>query len=95
MDKEKFVEILKNILPTRGIASGIPIIQKWNYNDVADKLIENGVVLRTANTVEVVRCKDCVFCKYNEDANVHKCDRRGYFTEYVNPDKDYCSHGKT
>lgn len=47
------------------------------------------------DVVEVVRCKDCVFCKYNEDADVHKCDRRGYFTEYVNPDKDYCSHGKT
>lgn len=48
----------------------------------------------TADVVEVVRCKDCVFCKYNEDADVYKCDRRGYFTEYVNPDEDYCSKGE-
>ncbi|MBQ3045159.1 MAG: hypothetical protein IJD49_04330 [Clostridia bacterium] len=49
--------------------------------------------LPAADVVEVVRCKDCIFCKYNEDADVYKCDRRGYFTEYVNPD-DYCSKGE-
>lgn len=46
-----------------------------------------------ADVVEVVRCKDCVFCRYNENADVHKCDRRGYFVEQVTPN-DYCSKGE-
>lgn len=42
--RDRLVELLKEILPTRGTAGGIPIIQKWDYKAVADKLIENGVL---------------------------------------------------
>ena len=46
-----------------------------------------------ADVVEVVRCKDCVFCKYNTSSLMYKCDRRGYFTEKVEP-SDFCSKGE-
>jgi hypothetical protein len=42
------------------------------------------------DVAEVVRCKDCVFCKYNTSSLRYKCDRRGYFTEEVDP-MDFCS----
>lgn len=45
------------------------------------------------DVVEVVRCKDCVFCKYNTSSLRYKCDRRGYFTEEVDP-TDFCSKGE-
>ena len=44
------------------------------------------------DVIEVVRCKDCVFCKYNTSSLRYKCDRRGYFTEEVEP-TDFCSKG--
>lgn len=43
--RDRLAEILKEILPTRGMASGIPIIQKWDYKATADKLIANGAIL--------------------------------------------------
>lgn len=48
---------------------------------------------REEDVVEVVRCKDCVFCKLNTSALRYKCDRRGYFTEEVEP-TDFCSKGR-
>jgi hypothetical protein len=45
------------------------------------------------DVVEVIRCKDCVFCKYNTSSLKYKCDRRGYFTEEVEP-TDFCSRGR-
>lgn len=44
-EKDRLIKILKTILPTRGTASGIPIIQKWNYDEVADQLINNCVLV--------------------------------------------------
>ena len=47
----------------------------------------------TADVVSVVRCKDCIHCKYNSSADKYKCDRRGYYTEQVET-TDYCSKGE-
>ena len=44
-DRDRLIELLKEILPTRGMAGGIPIIQKWDYGATANKLLENGVIL--------------------------------------------------
>ncbi len=75
-------------------------IKREDMNNTLDEMcVVDGIynalqAIPAADVVEVVRCKDCIFCKYNEDADVHKCDRRGYFTEYINPDEDYCSKGE-
>ncbi len=42
--RDRLIAILKEILPTKAMASGIPVIQKWNYEAAADKLIESGVI---------------------------------------------------
>ena len=47
----------------------------------------------TADVVEVVRCEDCVYCRYVDGADIYKCDRRGYYSEEVKP-TDYCSRGE-
>ena len=47
----------------------------------------------TGDVVEVVRCKDCQFAKFNTSADVYKCGRRGYFMETV-AECDFCSKGK-
>lgn len=46
-----------------------------------------------ANFVEVVRCKDCAYCRYVDDVDIYKCDRRGFYSEEVMP-TDYCSLGE-
>ena len=46
-----------------------------------------------SDVVEVVRCKDCIFCRYVSSADIYKCDRRGYYTEEVKI-TDYCSRGE-
>lgn len=43
--RDRLIEILKGILPTKGVAGGIPLIQKWDYGAVADHLLENGVIV--------------------------------------------------
>lgn len=56
-DRDRLIEALKEILPTRGTAGGIPIIQKWDYGATADKLLEKGVILppcKVGDTVYVV-----------------------------------------
>lgn len=46
----------------------------------------------TADVVEVVRCKDCIFFKESEVTNSAYCDwHREYFETYPN---DYCSYGE-
>ena len=47
----------------------------------------------TADVVEVVRCKDCNYCRYVDNADIYRCDRRGYYSEEVKPN-DYCSYGE-
>ena len=49
--------------------------------------------LLSSDVVEVVRCKDCIFCRYVSSADIYKCDRRGYYAEEVKT-TDYCSFGK-
>lgn len=49
--------------------------------------------LPTADVVEVVRCKDCAYCRYVDDADIYKCDRRGFYSEEVMP-TDYCNLGE-
>ena len=38
--KETIVKNLKNVLPKRSVVDGHPITLKWDYGEVADKLIE-------------------------------------------------------
>jgi hypothetical protein len=52
--------------------------------------IENATV---ADVAAVVRCKDCIYSRFNTSSLQYKCDRRGYFSEAVEP-SDYCSKGK-
>lgn len=52
-----------------------------------------GVITPTTDVVEVVRCKDCAYCRYVDNADIYKCDRRGYYSEEVKP-TDYCSCGE-
>lgn len=40
----------------------------------------------------VVKCEKCIYCKFNSSSFRYKCDRRGYFTEEVEP-TDFCSKG--
>ena len=47
----------------------------------------------TADAVEVVRCKDCAYCRYVDGAGIYRCDRRGYYSEEIKP-FDYCSYGE-
>lgn len=42
--KDEIVKVLKEILPTRAVAGGIPIIQRWDYNAFAEKLINKGAL---------------------------------------------------
>lgn len=98
IEREALIEHIKDLPTWDYVAKADGVYEKstkypegmFNCDDVINS-IQN---IPAADAVEVVRCKDCVFCKYNEDADVHKCDRRGNFTEYVNPDEDYCSRGK-
>jgi hypothetical protein len=46
-----------------------------------------------ADVVEVVRCKDCSYCRYVDGAGIYRCDRRGYYSEEVKP-TDFCSYGE-
>ena len=47
----------------------------------------------TVDVVEVVRCKDCAYCRYVEGADIYRCDRRGYYSEEVKP-TDFCSYAE-
>lgn len=47
----------------------------------------------TADVVEVVRCGECRYCKYNRSADFHKCNRRWHYSEQVNV-RDFCSYGE-
>ena len=49
-------------------------------------------VATAVDFVEVVRCKDCIFCKASEVTNSYYCDwHREYYETYPN---DYCSYGE-
>lgn len=41
---------------------------------------------------DIVRCKECIFCKYNSSALTYRCDRRGYYPEEVK-ESGFCSYG--
>ncbi|MBQ7800644.1 MAG: hypothetical protein IJ370_09135 [Oscillospiraceae bacterium] len=53
--RDGLIKILKDVLPTRGMASGIPIIQKWDYGATADKLLANGVILLPCKEGDVLQ----------------------------------------
>lgn len=58
------------------------------------RYIDADALSTNADMVEVVRCKDCIYSKFNSSNETYKCDRRGYYTEGVDPDNDYCSKGE-
>ena len=42
---------------------------------------------------EIVRCKDCQFCLYNEAADTYKCRSQAGMHRFVEP-TDFCSWGE-
>lgn len=42
---------------------------------------------------DIVRCKNCIFCKHNSSALTYRCDRRGYYPEEVK-ESGFCSYGR-
>lgn len=61
--------------------------------DYADDIVDR---LPTADVQEVVRCKDCIFGKYDDDLNMILCKRIYNLSngEYVYNDlNDFCSYG--
>ena len=40
----------------------------------------------------IVYCKNCQYAKYNSSADIIKCNRRGHYSEQVEP-MDFCSKG--
>lgn len=66
--------------------------------DTAHNLFNAGYRKQSDNTVEVVRCKDCKFCKTIDIKNEFPtrflfCHRREHYSESVN-DSDFCSYGE-
>ena len=58
------------------------------YNDLAE-FVES---IPTADVVEVVRCRDCIYFKESEVTNSCYCDwHREYYETYPN---EYCSYGE-
>lgn len=49
--------------------------------------------IEEAPTVEVVRCKDCMFCVYNSSNDTYKCNSMNGMYRRVNVD-DFCSYGE-
>lgn len=68
------------------IPDDIPVDLLPDVDAIVDAILANDVV-------EVVRCKDCAYCRYVDAADIYRCDRRGYYSEEVKAD-DYCSHGE-
>lgn len=47
----------------------------------------------TADVIEVVRCKDCVYCRPNNDGKLYCHKKADIFVPIVGTD-DYCSYGE-
>ena len=56
----------------------------------ANKVIDRIKSAPVADVVEVVRCKDCLYCKPTAVDGINACIRK---SEYIKP-ADYCSHGE-
>lgn len=64
------------------------VIFQTVYKDLASFILSAPAV----DAVEVVRCKDCIFCKPSAAPGMFFCDwHRDYFETF--PD-DFCSHGE-
>lgn len=79
--REKLFDLIVDKLP-----DDVPFDLLPDVDAIVDAILANDVV-------EVVRCKDCAYCRYVDGAEVYRCDRRGYYAEEVKPD-DYCSRGE-
>lgn len=83
MSREKIAELILYGLNDEDVSLST------NLHKLADFLIKNGVILKTDNTVEVIRCKDCrigrgntpkmgagwIYCKNNDQYHkeLHFC----------------------
>lgn len=56
----------------------------------ANKVIDRIKSAPVADVVEVVRCKDCLYCKPTAKDEIMACIRK---SEYIKP-TDYCSYGE-
>jgi hypothetical protein len=86
IDADKLKRKLENTLEKMHIIGGVHAVD-------LGAVIESLNRQPSADVVEVVRCKDCIFCRYVSSADIYKCDRRGYFSEEVDPN-DFCSKAK-
>ena len=82
--REKLIELLDRF-----------VYDEWYGNDdIADKLISNGVTVqseRMEDAVEVVRCKDCIY-SYEEFGFIY-CTF-GPYGDCKVPSQFYCAEGK-
>lgn len=66
----------------------------FDYAYAAAKLLDT---VPTANVQEVVRCKDCIFGKYDDDLNMILCKRIYNLSDgecVYNDLNDFCSYGE-
>ena len=56
----------------------------------ANKVIDRIKSAPVADVVEVVRCKNCIYCKPTAVDGIASCMM---WSKYINP-ADYCSHGE-
>ena len=64
----------------------------WNKKEILGELKKRVQIHSTADVVEVVRCKDCIWCKESEVTNSIYCDwHREYYETFPN---DYCCYGE-
>jgi hypothetical protein len=66
----------------------------WSEGEKAkeDFLLEI-LCAQEVNVAEVVRCHNCAYCRYELSSLCYKCDRRGFYSEEVDPN-DFCSKAK-
>lgn len=87
IDADELIEILKAKSKT-DYEMGL-----YNHGALTDSFIRFVGRYPRVDVVAVVRCKDCAYCRYVDDVDIYKCDRRGFYSEEVMP-TDYCSLGE-
>lgn len=63
------------------------------HNERCAQLLEAILNAPTADVVEVVRCKDCVYCRPYNDGKLYCHKKANIFVPIVDAD-DYCSCGE-
>ena len=90
MDNPKYIDLSKLTarLPVLTVNNGDYLV---STEDVAKAL--SLAAAETGDVVEVVRCMDCKYCRYNAAISYYRCNRREFYSEEVKP-TDFCSCGQ-